>query len=305
MRSFIYSLFFLLLGSFVIVQAEAPTSDSEGSVLLLSKALDQALSHNLGLTISRYEPEKQKDAVLIEAASFDVGAFANTQYRESQAASSSLAQGSFVNQSRVNIGLDKRLKGGASVRLGTSATRKETTTNGLLDPSASGAISLSIRQPLLLGAGAQVNLAPLVRSTAKQEQSIEILRAEIQDFITEVEIAYWNLAFSQASSLLVRSNLELANSLLAENVERSRLGLVTQLEVMQAQTELLKQQESSIIAGRAVQDAQDRLIALIGMDSLASNQPSQIFPVEPLQLVSNSKLPEMHLVVTTALQVDA
>ena len=305
MRSFNYSLVFLLLGYFVIVHAETPTSDSEGSVLLLSKALDQALSHNLGLTISRYEPEKQKDAVLIEAASFDVGAFANTQYRESQAASNSPAQGSFVNQSRVNIGLDKRLKSGASVRLGTSATSTETTINGLLDPAASGAISLSIRQPLLLGAGAQVNLAPLVRSTAKQEQSIEILRAEIQDFITEVEIAYWNLAFSQASSLLVRSNLELANSLLAENVERSRLGLVTQLEVMQAQTELLKQQESSIIAGRAVQDAQDRLIALIGMDSLASNQPSQMFPVEPLQRDSNSTLPEMHLVVTTALQVDA
>ena len=79
---------------------------------------------------------------------------------------------------------------------------------------------------------------------------------------------------------------------------------MTQLEVMQAQTELLKQQESSIIAGRWYK-CQDRLIALIGMDSLASNQPSQIFPVEPLHLVSKSKLPEMHLVVTTALQVDA
>ena len=304
-RSFIYSLVFLLLGSFVIVHAEISNSASEDSVLRLSKALDQALSHNLGLTISRYEPEKQKDAVFIEAASFDVGVFANTQYRESQAASSSPAQGSFVNQSRANLGLDKRLKSGASVRIGTSATRTDTITDGLLDPVASGAISLSIRQPLLLGAGRQVNLAPLVRASAKQEQSIEILRAEIQDFITEVEIAYWNLAFSQASALLVRSNLELANSLLAENLERARLGLVTQLEVMQARTEFLKQQESSIIAGRAVQDSQDRLIALIGMDSLASNEPIQMFSVESLQPNRNSTLPDMHRVVATALQVDS
>ena len=305
MFSFIYRFVILILGSLLILHSKTSTSASEDSVLPLSKALDQALRHNLALTISRYEPQKQKDAVLIEAASFDTGVFANTQYRERQATTSSLSQGSFVNQSRVNVGLDKRLKSGASVRLGTSASSTDTKTNGLLDPVASGAISLSVRQPLLLGAGAQVNLAPLVRASAKQEQSIEILRSEILDFITEVEIAYWNVAFSQANALLVRSNLELANSLLAENLERARLGLVTQLEVMQARTEFLKQQESTIIAGRAVQDSQDRLITLIGIDSLAGNEPSQMFSVEPLQPTSQTPLPEMHLVVATALQVDA
>lgn len=297
--------FFLLLLLPYVVQAEAAPRSDDVSLLSLAEALDQALNYNLGLTIARYEPAKQADAVAIEASVYDVELFASTQYRDHRAATDSETNGSQSEQARVTTGLDKRFQTGASVRLGTGASRSQTDTNGALDEGASGDLSLSLRQPLLRGAGSRINLAPLARAKVKEEQSIEVLRAQILDFITQVEISYWDLAFSQAALTLVNSNLELAESLLEENQERERLGLVTQLEVMQARTEFLKQQENSILAERAVQDDQDRLMALMGVVSLTEDTTPELRPVQALQASPRFSLPALSVVVAKALAVDA
>jgi hypothetical protein len=192
--------FFLLLLLPYVVQAEpAPRSD-DVSLLSLAEALDQALNYNLGLTIARYEPAKQADAVAIEASVYDVELFASTQYRDHRAATDSETNGSQSEQAQVTTGLDKRFQTGASVRLGTGASRSQTDTNGALDEDASGDLSLSLRQPLLRGAGSRINLAPLARAKVKEEQSIEVLRAQILDFITQVEISYWEFSLFSSSS---------------------------------------------------------------------------------------------------------
>ena len=63
---------------------------------------------------------------------------------------------------------------------------------------------------------------------------------------------------------MIASSLALAKNLLEENSERERLGLVTSLEVLQAEAEFLNQQEAIIQADRAIEDAQDALRHAMG-----------------------------------------
>ena len=102
--------------------------------------------------------------------------------------------------------------------------------------------------------------------------------------ISNKEIAYWNLAFTQAELTLIASSINLAENLLEENRERERLGLVTPLEVLQAEAELVNQQEDVIQAERAIEDAQDVLRELMGsvsfLDDLSGDVAVRPLPAE-------------------------
>jgi OMF family outer membrane factor len=101
------------------------------------------------------------------------------------------------------------------------------------------------------------------------------------DLILDTELAYWNLAYRQADRALIASSLELAENLLEENTERERLGLVTPLELLQAEAEVLNQQEEVIQADRAIEDAQDTLLRVMGKADFLNLEEDR-FAVAPL-----------------------
>lgn len=260
--------------------------------LPLQQAIDQALANNLGLVAARYRPANFEDSVAIEDAAFDVNLFGSSSLNErrSAASSSSLDSASVPKNEtrRARAGADKRLSTGATVTVDSGINRGTSNNNSARNPDYSTDVGISLRQPLLEGAWSEVNLAPLARAQARADQSLFLLRSDALDVIADVEIAYWNLAFAQAARELIASNLSLADSLLDENKERQRLGLVTKLEVLQAETELLNQQEDIIQAERLIEDSEDRLRRLVGDVSLMSDLDGDI-AVSPL----SSQLPPL------------
>jgi outer membrane protein TolC len=264
----------LFVCSFYAVCAEQVYEQTD--VLPLEAAIDQALAHNLGLITARYRPANAQDDVIIEEAAFDPELFGSVSMRERQAA----ASGSSLDSTSVpesedrtaRVGVDKRLSTGATVTVDSNINRSSSNNNAARNPDYSTDVGLSLRQPLLKDAWSRVNLAPLARAKATASQSVFQLRSDVLDVMAETEIAYWNLAYAKASRALIVSSLELAENLLEENRERERLGLVTPLEVLQSETELLNQQEAIIQAERAIEDAEDALRRVMGnasfLDSL-------------------------------------
>ncbi|MFW5874073.1 MAG: TolC family protein, partial [Verrucomicrobiota bacterium] len=274
------SIFVVILCIWTSFQAgiaeDAPVAGAaaDGPDLSLQEAVDRALAHNLGLMISRYQPANAFDDVVIEESAFDFQLFGSTSTSESRsAARTSALDDAPTPQSenrRARVGTDKLFSTGATVTLDSSINRSASNNNAARNPDYSSDIGLSLRQPLLRDAWARVNLAPLARARAGAEQSVFQLRSDALDVILETEIAYWNLAFARANYALVASSIELAETLLEENRERERLGLVTPLEVLQAETELTNQQEDLIQAERAIEDAEDNLRRLMGGTSFQS-----------------------------------
>jgi outer membrane protein TolC len=241
---------------------------AESRTLTLQAAIESALEYNLGLRISTYAPANALDSVEIEESQFDPELFGNASLQERQSAARSSALDDFVvpesENRRARAGLQKRFTPGTIATLDTSISRNASNNNAARNPDYGTDLSLSIRQPLLQGAWTRVNLAPLARAKVNAERSLYELRSDILDLILNTEIAYWNLAYARADRTLIASSLALAENLLEENRERERLGLVTPLEVLQSEAELLNQQENIIQAERAIEDAADTLRRAMG-----------------------------------------
>ena len=269
---------------------------AEDTELPLRAAIASALEHNLDLRIAAYAPVNALDSVAIEEAQFDPSLFARASLQEGKSAarSSRLDQEGVVPENenrRAQVGIDKRFSSGATISLGSSIARSSSNNNAARNPDYGSNVGLSISQPLLKDAWSTVNLAPLARAKVTAERSLFELRSDVLDLVLNTEIAYWNLVYTRADKALTASSLALAENLLDENGERKRLGLVTPLEVLQAEAEFLNQQEAIIQADRAIEDAQDVLRHAMGQTNfmetisgeiLVTSLPDKMEPLRPI-----------------------
>ena len=266
--------------------------------LSLRAAIASALEHNVGLRLATYDTANDQDSVAIEAAQFDFTLFAEADFTESQSAASSSALDNVsipTSEGRgTSVGVSKPLASGATVTVDSALSRSASNNNAARNPDYSSDVGISFSQPLLKDAWSTVNLAPLARAKVTAERSMYELRSDVLDLVLETEIAYWNLAYARADRALSASSLALAENLVEENRERERLGLVTPLEVLQSEAEVLNQQEAIIQADRGIEDAEDALrramgqadfVAVISDTLTVSGLPEQMEPLRPMDAV--------------------
>ncbi len=244
------------------------------SSLDLEQALQRALENNLGLYIDRLAAADAAEGVTIEEAAFDWELFAETELTERQAAAASSALDSPAapeSEGRVlRTGAGKTFSTGTNLRLDTGIDRRASNNNAARNPDYSSDVGVTLRQPLLRGAGQRINLAPLARAMTSLDGSLFRLRGQILAVLADTELAYLDLVRARASRELTLSSIEQAEVLLEENRERERLGLVIPLEVLQAETILTQRQEDLIRADRRIADAVDALADLMGTEALNS-----------------------------------
>ena len=78
-----------------------------------------------------------------------------------------------------------------------------------------------------------------------------------------VKNAYWDLAFQVNNLAAQRQSLELAQRLLRDNERRVQIGTMAPIDIVEAQSEVARNDESVIVAEAAIKSAEDRLRALI------------------------------------------
>lgn len=279
---------------------------AEPEPLELETALQRALANNLGLYAERLATANTAEGVAIEEAAFDWELFAETEFTERQAAAASSALDSAaVPESegrQLRTGAGRTFSPGTSVQLDTGIDRRASNNNAARNPDYSSDVGITLRQPLLRGAGRGINLAPLARAMASLEGSLFGLRGRVLAVLADTELAYLELVRARASRELILSSIEQATVLLEENRERERLGLVTPLEVLQAETILTQRQEDLIRAERRIADAIDVLANLMGTEAL-TNGDALDFAVSGLPEALPA-LPSMDTAVRLALRND-
>jgi outer membrane protein TolC len=254
-----------------VVGEETIAEDNSTEVFLdLDSLLRKALEHNIGLRIERINPFNAVDGVEVERATFDPRLQANYDYveREAAAASSTLDTATIPRSDgrQFTIGADKRFSTGTVLSVNSSINRTTSNNNAARNPDFASDVGFGFRQPLMRGAWQTVNLAPLARAKIGGEQAVDQLMEAILDVLSTAETAYWNLAYAQARYDFFASSFELAKSILEENKVRQELGLATQLEVLQADAEVVSREEDLILAEREIEDSLDRLIRVAGSE---------------------------------------
>ena len=272
--------------------------------LSLREAVNRALEQNLGLIVERYQPGLFEDEITVAQSQFDpsIRIRSNANEELSPLASSTL-EGAAQPESdfrRFSVVVDKKISTGGTVELITSMNRSETnSTFATINPDYFSEIAISLEQPLLNGAGRKVNLAPIARAKAAHSQSLLELRRRAFNVLANIEINYWNVAYAVARKALQESSIEVAEQLLEETEEKERLGLATQVDVLQASANLASRREAVILASQAIDDAVDRLYSSMG--ELRTRNPAlDVYPLPESEIT----VPDFDLTYKKARELD-
>jgi outer membrane protein TolC len=236
--------------------------------LSVDDAVKLALEQNLGIQIERINPQIQ-DVAVAQARSFWAPNLSSSFNNNSTSnpPTNALAGGlSKITDSTLSttIGLTQALPTGANYAFGWNSARASTTNIfSNFDPLLRSNVFLNVSQPLLKDFKID-NVRQQLELSKKARESADVqLRSTIVQTTRNVKNAYWDLAFQVNNLAAQRQSLQLAQRLLKDNERRVQIGTMAPIDIVEAQSEVARNDESVIVAEAAIKSAEDRLRALI------------------------------------------
>jgi len=259
-RSFAFRAALALFASSIAVAQETSVPP-----LTLQECVDRALNKNFDLQIQRFSTRNAHDDVIAANADYDPDFVLGVSRAGSKDANASPTTTSQQDQSRLAV--TQKIVTGASVTASTSLDRSRVspfTAPPLYNPVYNSDLALSIRQPLLQGAGITVNRAAIARAKLGVTRANYNFKSVVLNVVRDVEGAYYNLAFAREQLKVYEFSLGVAQKLLDENKSRRNTGVATDLEVLQSEVGVANARRNILLAQQTVLDNEDGLLRLIG-----------------------------------------
>lgn len=235
--------------------------------LTLEDSVRIALHQNLDLEAEKLATEVARHNARGSWGSFD--ALASLTLRASDAKTqgqSQIAGGTVIESD--SKGLDGSLRlpfvSGGSVSISLNHTTSGTNSNiANLPDSTVDVLTVSLTQPLLRGAWKRY------ATTAQREQELALLRQNARqnqvraDLIQSVYNAYWDLVSAIEDTSVRKLAVERGEKQLEQDRKRLDLGAGTEVDVLQAETNVAQQEEALLRAGFSQREAEDNLRQLV------------------------------------------
>jgi outer membrane protein TolC len=252
-------------------QATSASSQPAGANvrhLSVDEAVKLALENNLGIHIERVNPQIQDVSISLARSLWapTVTTSVNNNSQNSPPTSvfsgsqTKVTDGRFTGQ----LGVSQVLPTGANYSVSWNSYRA-TSTNifNNFDPLLSSNVALSATQPLLKNFKIDSVRQQLAVSKKDREAADIDLEATVAVTARNVKNAYWDLRYQIANYQAQQQSLDLAKRLLADNEKRVQIGTMAPIDIVEAQSEVARNEEAVIVADSAIQQAQDRLRTLI------------------------------------------
>lgn len=150
---------------------------------------------------------------------------------------------------------------GLTYDVGASTTKN--TDNRISNDTYNSFFGINLTQPLLKNFGTDVNLAQLRIARADRAISEWTLRDRIIRVVTDTVNTYCDLYVTKENLGVERRSCELAAQLLADNLKRAEIGVMSPLDVMQARADLASREERVLVATRNMLDNENFLKQLV------------------------------------------
>ncbi len=180
---------------------------------------------------------------------------------------------------RSTTGVQKRFITGGTARVDVNVDQSRT--QGVLlplNPQTATDTSLSLTQPLLQGAGAAANLAPILISRIDTERSFFQLKDAVQDLVGGTIEAYWQLSFAQVDVWAREQQVAQGREALGRAEASLQVGRVAEAEVAQARVSY-ETFRANLIAAQA--NLLSREAALRNIMGLPPSDERRLVPVTP------------------------
>jgi len=284
---------FLGIGSLALLSFAAAAEEAPVEELGVRGLIVQALEENLRMEIQRVEIDiNQQREVLAGEELLPILTLEATYRDENRAQNQreTLSTGGIrlFEEKRYDgrVGVGKTFATGTQVELSTGMAR---VTNSLTkeedapyDPEYEAVANLSLVQPLLQGFGPAANLAAR-RAQEFTTAAVRLdARAQFEQTIGQVLLAAYENEFAVENIRVKEEAVALAEQVLAENRRRVEEGMMTPLDVSQAEVRVAEAREELIAARTFYRERQNRLRQLTQseVDPLAG--PLVIAPIGDL-----------------------
>jgi outer membrane protein len=265
----------LLVASLVPVSAsgqsgQAPSPPVAGAVRRLSvdEAVRLALEQNLSLQVQRLDPQLQDLTIAQVKTAWTPGLSSTITNASSTSPISSFFSGAadqLVNDKfGLSVQANQLLPWGANYNVTWNNNRAKS--NSAFDspnPSLSSNVSASYTQPLLRNFKMDSTRQQLLISKKNREMTDVQLRQAVLTTVRSVKSAYWDLAFAVENLKVQQQSLEIARESLRNNKSRVTIGTMAPIDIIEAEAEVARNDESVIVAEAQISRAEDALRQLI------------------------------------------
>ncbi|WP_447979654.1 TolC family protein [Candidatus Nitrospira bockiana] len=272
----------------------------------VSDAVLQALERNLDITISRQTKESKLTDIIFEQAKFDPTLSLNAQYNRLVSPLNRPVLG-FTgavlrdvttfdqNTSSVTLDLTQNLLTGANYDINYSPQRNFVAgpNTFLFNPAYTGGLAFTVTQPLLRNAGVEINrtFIRIAQNNAQVEQ--QVFMDQVLTVIADVEQNYWELVFANENLKVAQAALKAAEELLAGNRAKAKAGVMSAVEVLQAEAGVASRVEQILIAEKTIRDQEDILRRLLNPGEQDLRQDLRLLPMDqPVQSLEPLSLEE-------------
>ena len=270
----------------------------------LADAVVRALQQNLDISISRQTKDSRIADIVIEQAKFDPTLSLNGQYNRQVAplnrpvlgfTGANLQEITKFDQNVVGVTADvtQNLYTGTNFDLNYSPQR--TFVGGpntfLFNPAYTGGLAFTMTQSLLKNFGVDVNktFIYIAQNNATVEQHVFLDR--VMTVIATVEQTFWEMVFANENLKVAQAALKAAEELLATNRAKAKAGVMSIVDVLQAEAAVASRVEQILVAEKAIRDQEDQVRRLLNPAEEDLRQDLRLAPtdapataLEPLSL---------------------
>ncbi len=286
--------------------AKTATPAERRETISLPDAAVRALQSNLDISISRQTKESRIFDITVEQAKFDPTLSVNGQYSRQVSplnrpvfggTGGTLSDIQTFDQrnSSVTVDATQNLITGGNVDLNYSPARtnvnQNVATGFLFNPAYTGGLALTLTQPLLRNAGIDVSktFIKVAQNNADVEQ--HVFRDRVLTVLATVEQTYWELVFANDNLKVAQAALKAAEELLATNRAKTKAGVMSIVDVLQAEAAVASRVEQVLVVEKSIRDQEDQLRRLLNPGEEDLRQDVRLTPtdapvvvLEPLSL---------------------
>jgi len=252
--------------------------------LTLQEALAMSIENNLDVEIERFTPLTAEEQRIGAWGAYDPSASADLSHRAAQFPIASELQPSFSQDERETsgsagvFGLVPKL--GWTYEIGYQGSALESTSAiQSLSPEYRTGVIGSVRMPILKGflwgePWVQVKSSEILADAADEQ-----FRTSLMDTVQQVENSYWALIATEEQLRVQNKSLEASVALLDQTSAQYEVGVVSRVEVTEAEAGVAEREVEQIVAENRYRQAQDLLIDVVLGPHLTPTSGLEIRPM--------------------------
>jgi outer membrane protein TolC len=238
--------------------------------LTLEEVRAATLANNLDLKVELIEPAIAQRSLDAERAKFEAAFFGSASYNDAETET-----GVSSTSNDYEVGVQAPLYTGGSISVGVPFGEFDSDTS---EGVADAAVSVSVIQSLLRGAGKRINTHS-IRIAGYRKHATDALTKRLAIFrLAEADIAYWRLYMALRELEVRREQYKLAQDQLRHAERKVASGASAKIEIVRARAGVSRRIEALINAETTVQNRQENLLRIMNREDMPLDAEIVIAP---------------------------